>query len=129
MTAMPEALALQFEAPTGDRLDFEWWPGAFDKLDPSAPPSEPVWTLGGELDWDEIDRLRTVSARLDDDSLIAVAALRPAGSDGHGDELVAGALGNADGLERLVDGLFGCCRWHGSDRREVAGRRRQARRH
>ena len=106
MTAMPEALALQFEAPTGDRLDFEWWPGAFDKLDTSAPPSEPVWTLGGELDWDQIATVRVVTARLGDGRLLAVAALRPAGAEGHGDELVAAAIGDGESFSQLEGTLL-----------------------
>jgi hypothetical protein len=100
-----EGLTLEFAAPSGAALRLEWSAEALLELGADAGP-EPLWTLGGELDWDQIDRLRTVSARLDDDSLIAVAALRPAGSDGHGDELVAGALGNADGLERLDETLL-----------------------
>ena len=42
-----------------------------------------------------------LSARLDDGRLLAVAALRPAGADGHGEELVAGALGDLEAFEQL----------------------------
>ena len=91
---MPEALGLEFESPTGDALRFEWQPAAFEGLDTSAAPSEPVWTLGGELDWDEIGSVRVLSARLGDGRLLAVVALRPAGAEGHGDDLVAGAIGD-----------------------------------
>src|SRR5688500_18353186 len=88
VTAMPEALALQFQAPTGDRLAFEWLPGASDALAPSTPPSEPALTLGGELDWDLVEAVRVLTARLGDGRVLAVAALRPAGAEGHGDELI-----------------------------------------
>ena len=38
--------------------------------------------------------------------LIAVAALRPAGADGHGEELVAGALGDLESFEQLAETLL-----------------------
>ena len=106
MIAMPEALALQFQAPTGERLDFEWWPDAFDGLDPAAPPSAPAWTLGGELDWDQIEAVRVLTARLGDGRVLAVAALRPAGAEGHGDELVAGAIGDGESFSQLSETLL-----------------------
>ncbi len=103
---MPEALALQFESPTGDRLDFEWWPDAFARLEPSAPPADPVWTLGGELDWDEVDSVRVLSARLGDGRLVAIAALRPAGAAGHGEDLVAGAIGDGESFSGIAEPLI-----------------------
>ena len=93
---MPEALGLEFESPSGDALSFQWLPGAFAQLDTSAAPSEPVWTLGGELDWDEIGSVRVLSARLGDGRLLAVVALRPVGAKGHGDDVVAGAIGDGE---------------------------------
>jgi hypothetical protein len=103
---MAEALALQFQAPTGDELRFEWQPDAFDALDASAPLAEPVWTLGGELDWDEVDAVRVLSARLGDGRRLAVVALRPAGASGHGDELVAGAIGDGESFAGLSEPLL-----------------------
>ncbi len=97
---MAEALALEFEAPTGEALRFEWPPGAFEAIGPSAPAPDPVWSLGGELDWGEIDSVRVLSAVLGDGRRLAVAALRPAGA-AHGDELVAGAIGDAESFAQL----------------------------
>ncbi len=97
---MAEALGLEFEAPTGETLRFEWPPGAFESVDGSTPAPEPLWSLGGELDWDEVDAVRVLSARLGDGRLLAVAALRPAGGD-HGDELVAGAIGDGEAFSQL----------------------------
>jgi hypothetical protein len=97
---MAEALGLEFEAPTGDTLRFEWLPGAFESVDASTPAPEPRWSLGGELDWDEIGAVRVLSAGLGDGRLLAVVALRPAGGD-HGDELVAGAIGDGESFSQL----------------------------
>ena len=90
---MSEHVGLEFEAPTGDRLSFEWDSDLLARLG-GDPPDRPVWTLGGELDWDEIERVRVLSARLGDDRLLAIVALLAAGADGHGEELVAAALGD-----------------------------------
>jgi hypothetical protein len=98
---MAEALALQFQAPTGDVLRFEWQPDVFAALDTAAPPAEPVWTLGGELDWDEVDAVRVLTARLGDGRRLAVVALRPAGASGHGDELTTGAIGDGQSFTTL----------------------------
>ena len=103
---MAEALGLEFESPDGDALRFEWLPGAFDAIDASAPPPEPVWTLGGELDWDAIEAVRVLSARLGDGRVLAIVALRPAGAEGHGDEVVAGAIGDGESFSQLEEPLL-----------------------
>jgi hypothetical protein len=103
---MAEVLALEFQAPTGDDLRFEWQPDAFDAVTGSAPPAEPVWTLGGELDWDEVDSVRVLTARLGDGRRLAVVALRPAGASGHGDEVVAGAIGDGESFTGLDEPLL-----------------------
>lgn len=103
---MTGGLALEFIDPSGEPLRIEWDSGALTALDPSTPGSEPVWALGGELDWDEIETLRIVSGHLDDGRLLAIAALRPAGADGHGDEVVAGGLGDGEAFDQLSEALF-----------------------
>jgi hypothetical protein len=103
---MAEALALEFDAPTGEALRFEWRPDAFAAIDPAAPAADPPWTLGGQLDWDEIEMVRVLTARLGDGRLLAIAALRPAGAEGHGDELIAGALGDGDSFTQLAQTLL-----------------------
>jgi hypothetical protein len=103
---MAEALGVGFESPTGERLDFEWWAEAFERLGAASPPDQPVWTLAGELDWDEVDSVRVLSARLGDGRLLAVAALRPAGAEGHGEDLVAGAIGDGDSFSGLDQPLL-----------------------
>lgn len=103
---MTAGLALEFIDPSGDPLRIEWDSAALSALDPSAPGSAPVWALGGELDWDEIETLRIVTGHLDDGRLLAIAALRPAGAAGHGEELVAGALGDREAFDQLAEALF-----------------------
>jgi hypothetical protein len=102
---MSEALALEFQAPTGETLRFEWQADELASFEPDAA-AEPLWRLAGELDWDEIELVRVLSARLEDGRLLAIAALRPAAADGHGDELVAGALGGAEAFEQLEEALI-----------------------
>ena len=82
----------------------EWHPEQLSRLDPDA--ERPVWRLAGELDWDAVERLRILSARLDDGRTLAVVALRPARASGHGDESVAGTLGDEQGFERLEQVLL-----------------------
>ncbi len=101
-----DALAIEFTDPSGDALRIEWRTDALAALDPGSPGQEPAWRLGGELDWDEVEALRVISARLEDGRLIAVAALRPAGAVGHGEEIVLGALGDAESFDQLDDALF-----------------------
>jgi hypothetical protein len=93
---MSEAFALEFEDPTGQRLDFGWDPERLGQLDGELGPDLP-WLLDGELDWDEIELIRVLSARLEDGRLLGVVALRPAGAEGHGQEVVAAAMVNAEG--------------------------------
>jgi hypothetical protein len=97
-------LTLEFESPSGDHLRFEWDEQRVASLEPD-PGADPVWRLAGELDWDEIQRVRVLTARLADDRALAFAALLPAGAEGHGEEIVAAALGPPGefaGLERAL---------------------------
>ena len=103
---MAEAVAVEFTDPAGDPLRVEWRPDLLAALDPASPPETPVWKLAGELDWDEIETLRVLSGRLADGRLIAIAALRPAGAGGHGDELRRGMIGPPGELEALAESLL-----------------------
>jgi hypothetical protein len=106
VSAVSEELALEFTDPAGDRLRIEWRTEALAALDPAAQDREPVWRLGGELDWDEVEALRIVSGRLKEGGVLAIAAVRPAGAGGHGEEIVAGALGDPQAPERLTEALL-----------------------
>jgi hypothetical protein len=99
-----DSIEIAFQAPSGEPVRFEWDEGALEAIEPD-PERDPVWRLGGELDWDEIALVRVLSARLGDGRLLAVAALRPAGAEGHGDEVISGALGEpgaAGALEEVL---------------------------
>jgi hypothetical protein len=104
VSRVPDALAVEFQAPSGELLRFEWDEARLASLEPAAEAA-PVWRLGGELDWDEVELVRVLSARLADGRLLAIAALRPSGADGHGDEVVAGTLGQPGALEPLDEAL------------------------
>jgi hypothetical protein len=87
---VPEDISVEFVSPGGERLRFDWPLDRLETFDGSE--TDPIWELAGELDWDEIKLLRVFSGRLDDGRAIALAALRPAGATGHGDDAVAGVL-------------------------------------
>ncbi len=103
---MSEVVGLEFQGPDGESLRFEWDADDLAALAGADASTEPGWRLGGELDWAVIDAIRVVSARLGDDRLLAIAAIRPAGADGHGNDLVAGAIGDGEGFEQLDEALF-----------------------
>lgn len=97
---------LEFHDPAGDALRFEWRVEDLAALAPETAREQPVWRLGGELDWDEIEAVRVVSARIDDGRLLAIAALRPAGAEGHGEEVTAGTVGDGESFEQLHEALL-----------------------
>jgi hypothetical protein len=99
-----DSIEIAFQGPSGEAVRFEWDEDALATVG-ADPGRDPVWRLGGELDWDEVELVRLLSARLGDGRLLAIAALRPAGAEGHGDEVVSGALGQpgtADPLEEVL---------------------------
>lgn len=100
-----DVVALEFESPAGELLRFEWDEERLAKLQPTAE-SEPVWQLAGELDWDEVERVRVLSARLEDGRVIAIVGLRPTGAEGHGDELTVGLLGSDGSVSGLDESLL-----------------------
>ncbi|MQA73647.1 MAG: hypothetical protein GEU88_04735 [Solirubrobacterales bacterium] len=103
---MSEAVALEFQAPSGETVEVEWRSDRLAELEPTVGPGEPAWRLGGELDWDEVEALRAVSARLDDGRLLVLASLRPRGAAGNGEELTSGALGDDGGFQQLAETLL-----------------------
>jgi hypothetical protein len=104
--ASSEVVAIEFETPAGETLSFEWHADALAAIDAQAPPDESVWRLGGELDWDEVQRLRVLSARLGDGRLLGLAAILPAGAGGHGEELLAAVIGGDSAFEQLDEALL-----------------------
>jgi hypothetical protein len=100
---MAEAVSVEFESPSGDRLRFDWPLGRLLALE--AAEEDTAWERAGELDWDEIDLVRVLSARFDDGRALALAAIRPTGAEGHGEEAVFGVLvseGEAESLSEVL---------------------------
>lgn len=51
----------------------------------------------GEVDWERIELHRSLTATLEDGSLLAVASARPRGAAGHGEETASALLLDAEG--------------------------------
>jgi hypothetical protein len=100
---MNELVSVEFEAPTGDTLRFDWDPEKLRGFDRAA--EQPPWRLSGDLDWDEVAAVRVVTGALQDGGL-AIAAIRPAGAEGHGDEAIAGVFVTDDGPEGIEEVLL-----------------------
>jgi hypothetical protein len=96
---MAEAVAIELTSPAGEQLRVEW---------PAGPRGAegPRWRLSGELDWDEVEALRIVSAALPDGRGLALAALRATGVAGHGDEMVAATLVANATAENVAEALI-----------------------
>jgi hypothetical protein len=99
-------LVFEFADPAGDSLRIAWNGEALEQLDPAAEGATPPWSLAGELDWDEIAALRLLSARLGDQRLLAIVALRPLAAEGHGEEVLAGAVAGTEDFDQLEQTLF-----------------------
>jgi hypothetical protein len=103
--AMSEVVAVEFESPNGEALRVEWPAEALSEQTGAGTGDRP-WRLDGEIDWDEVEALRVLGAGLGDGRAVALAALRPAGAGGHGDELVAGVLVIDGEVEELAETLL-----------------------
>jgi hypothetical protein len=87
-----DTLDLAFSSPDGETFGFQWDEDELAGLGPQGAEEKPKWELVGQVDWDEIEAIRVLSARLDDGRILALAALRPAGAEGHEGEVTAAAL-------------------------------------
>jgi hypothetical protein len=102
--AEPEGVSVEFESPSAERLRVDWPLDRLRNLEPSG--AETVWERAGELDWDEIDAVRVLSGRFEDGRLLAVAAVRPSGAQGHGDDAAFGVLVEGGEPESLAEVLI-----------------------
>ena len=103
---MAEPVKIDLHPAGGAEVRVELLPERLERLDPEAGPGADPWRLAGPLDPGEVESLRFLAGRLGDGRALAVAALRPAGAPGHGDEFVIGLLGPPDALERLAEVLL-----------------------
>jgi hypothetical protein len=97
-------VSVEFTSPAGGLLRFDWATDRLEAFDGSDP--EPVWELTGELDWDEIEALRVLTARFEDGRCLALAAIHPARAEGHGGDAVAGVLVDDGAAESLAESLM-----------------------
>jgi hypothetical protein len=88
---MPETIAVELATPAAP-LGIAWRPEALRALGDAGADAERPWSLEGEVDWEGTAMLRIVSAAFEDGSLLGVAAFRPEGVQGHGDEAVSAIL-------------------------------------
>lgn len=99
-------LVFECAGPAGETLRIAWNREVLSVLGHATEQRRPAWSIGGEPDWEELSALRILSARLDDERLIAIVALRPVGTGGHGDEVLVGAVGNAEGFDQVEQALL-----------------------
>jgi hypothetical protein len=91
-----DPIILELETSPGASARIEWDPERLRAL--RSPRIETgCWRLGGEPDWSAVSALRVISAAFEDGRLLALAAIRPAGAEGHGEESVGGVIVQPDG--------------------------------
>jgi hypothetical protein len=74
-----------------------------------------------EVDWERIELLRSLTAVLEDGSLLALAAARPAGAAGHGAETVDALLLDSDGSVARFEEPLLSTQYDSRDRQRRAG--------
>ena len=102
MAPMGDEVSVAFRSVSGDELRFDWELERLRALDPAAA-DPPPWRLAGDVDWDEIERVRVLSTRFEDGPMLALAAILPAGAGGHGEEAITGLLIHTDGGAEELD--------------------------
>jgi hypothetical protein len=83
--ATPEPASIAVEA-AGSEVRLRW------------SPEERGWQIDSRPDWSRLEGIRLVSAVFEDGATLGVAAVRPRGARGHGDDAVAATFVDADGL-------------------------------
>ena len=78
-------------------LQVEWDLDAITRQ--AGQEGAPSWRLAQKLDWTGIESLRLLSASFEDESVLCLAALRPTGVNGHGDESVSAIVCPPSGEE------------------------------
>jgi hypothetical protein len=92
---MASAEPIGLEVPSGDgrvRVEFD-----LERIRALDGGSDGCWRLVGQLDPKQMTVLRVVCASFEDGRLLALAAARPAGAAGHGEDSVRAALVDPEG--------------------------------
>jgi hypothetical protein len=91
--ASPEPIALELAGEGA--LTVEFYPELVRALENGD--AEACWRLGGEIDPELVSAVRVVCAAFEDGRLLTVAASRPSGAAGHGEESVRAAVVDPEG--------------------------------
>ena len=84
-------------------LRVEWDPGPMGELALEGPAP---WELLDSVDWTKAELVRVLTASFEDGSVLLLAALRPPGAAGHGEESVGARLGFGGGDPEPVEALI-----------------------
>lgn len=103
---MSEPISVELSLPGDDAVAVEWSAEQLAELGPGLALLEDLWRLRGEPNWDRLDSLRVLSARLADGRGLAIASLRPAGAAGHAEDVRAGLIGAGTEFEALDEVRF-----------------------
>jgi hypothetical protein len=97
-SAFADATGATLEASAA-RVEGRWEIGERRRVEASGR----IVRMSGDPDWSRVELVRALTAVLDDGSLLVVAAARPAGAGGHGDEAVDAVVVNGDGAVTRFD--------------------------
>jgi hypothetical protein len=95
-----EPAVISVELGGGEAARLRWAPRAADDGNGAAPPSP--GELDSEPDWRRIESIRLVSALFEDGGALGLAALRPQGAHGHGEDVVVARLADAEGEQEVT---------------------------
>lgn len=112
---MTTIVSVEFVSPDGEELRFDWDRDHLGEFDPAAT-DPPVWQLAGKLDWDEVERVRVLSSRpANGGPMLVIAAILPAGAEGHGEEAIAGVLIEGEGEPEQLDEVLLSAEYDGDE--------------
>jgi hypothetical protein len=95
-SAEPPSFALE-PGKDGRPVRLTWSREALEPAEvPGAKEVPSPWSVEGEVDWEEAQELRLVSAVFEDGRELAVAAIRPRGAAGHDSESLGSHLVEKD---------------------------------
>jgi hypothetical protein len=88
-------------------LRVEWDLDAVRDLAGAREDPSPLWRISGDLDPAGVALLRVLTAGFDDGTAIGVAAARPVGAAGHGDEVIRAVMARGEATpEQMCETLL-----------------------